>query len=182
MHILTWLLATTTLTVTSPADVNSAACAYRVEVYSQFHMERDAYDQRIKVADELLHHWEAAGRPYQDSDVVAQWFQDAHRAVAQGRPEPTTPSIDHKNTEMKPPLKAKPLDKPADESSNSALDTSPVPVSPADDEFTNFNEPADRPEPANAKLSEDADCETTDGEKTGAIDGIGRAIRGLIAP
>jgi hypothetical protein len=92
-----------------PADVESAARGYRVEIYSQFHLQHDEYSKRREVADELIEDWARSGKPESQAKELVQWFETARDAVRENTAEPSgfaheiiaEPMDDMKSDDMK---------------------------------------------------------------------------------
>jgi hypothetical protein len=174
MHLLPWLLAVTTVPATTTADVEAAARGYRVEIYAQFHTEREAYDRHIDAADDLLHRWEESGRGDRDAEAVAEWLRTARQAVINGAQTPAIPELMRveaiKDNAATPPNsgKAPQLDEFADF------------AGPDDAAASQDTSERDTVEQGTERSSENGNA--SDRESAGAIDGIGRALRGLLAP
>lgn len=179
MHLLPWLLAVTSLSVTTPADVSTAACGYRVEVYARFHTDRDAYDLQIKKADDLIQAWKKEGQSDRDAEAITEWFRDARRAVADGRDVPVAPQLlggDSSDLTLEEVVTREPK--------NSVKEVSPArtekPVPNAfvtgSDQFRDFDGPTEQADSVPADSGDGAR------EPSGALDGLGRALRGLLKP
>jgi hypothetical protein len=99
-HFLAALVATG-LTVGADADfavdptLESAARAYRMQVYETFHLDRAEYDLRRAEWRRIEQSWQAAGKPDRDVPALLHWLADAtaRSQVDSMGPLPEAPKI-----------------------------------------------------------------------------------------
>jgi hypothetical protein len=143
-----------------PADVEDTACGYRVEIYAQFHGDREEYDCRRETADALLRAWKQRGQMADDSAELAGWYEDAREALRNGQSEPVTPvALDaHVRNEY----------------SDEQLDVTNLPSDDQPGTLDEYRLPTILESDGSAEWDEVAPNEEKDG---GALSGLGRVFR-----
>jgi hypothetical protein len=85
VSVLSFLGAGHPASETAEMSAEHAARLYRIEVYNTFRTDRNEYDYRRAVGDQVWAAFEAAGQPPHHRATVTQWFIAAREASAPSR-------------------------------------------------------------------------------------------------
>jgi hypothetical protein len=75
-----------------PAELETAARDYRIEVYSSYRMDRNEFNARRQAGEELLKLWQERGRRADDTTNLIRWFREALQRTQNQQPLPAAPT------------------------------------------------------------------------------------------